>query len=358
MGSIFPTVPPDDAPGRPGETLWQFLSRSPWPRSIKARETIDTYVSRLAPDAVAEVLPRLRADDRRLVRSTITELWIHDQLHEAGARPLAFGAETASGGTIDVLVGPERTHIEVHRASESARDFADERRRQEVLHTLERLHSPHLWLEVAIRLGATAPPIRKYLAEIQRWLDSLDLDELRQEQAAGLAPFDSVTHQVGGADWCLTIRVSPRAPGSSPTPVVGAILGGTVPMESIESIGRSLRRKRRQHRAVSDPLVVALDLTDGLIWQDEIEGALYGPTVDDLTAPERRAYRRRSDGLWQPGSADPPAGVLTITELSLSAPEQAKATLWLPPGRPSPIPAAPWEVRTLDESSPLATVRA
>lgn len=174
--SLFAGGPLDDSAKKPGETLWQFLNRSSWGRSARARANLDSYASDLAEDERSDVLARLQADDRRLADSTITELWALDYFISAGCGcgSVEFGPETESGGTIDLRLERGNVNIEVHRVSSNDGEFVADRRRETVLATLGRLRSPRFWLHVSMELGTAAPPIRKHLGSIERWLGGLD----------------------------------------------------------------------------------------------------------------------------------------------------------------------------------------
>lgn len=361
--SFFAVVAQDDAVRHPGETLWNFFERSPWTRCVSIRATIDVLVAQIDAAEQPGVLSRLKADDERLVKSTFSELWTFDLLKGAGIGPLRFGAPTASGGSIDILVEPSRVHLEVYRASEGNDDFANDRRLNTAVAALQKIRSPEFWLHVTLDLGATQPSMRPVVRAVERWLGGLDAkaESAKYDSAVAIGHMAAAIDGMpgftrGGPDWRVRVRAMPRSPGAPTEPSIGSVEGGSIPIETFESMGEAVRAKRRQHRAVADPLVIVLDVTETLVHDDEIAGALYGPTVHDLTGAVPRNYRRRGEGVWPPGVTSPPAAVVVIDDLYMPAPQTARVTVWLPPGGSNPLGPGPWTVRTLDEARPMKIV--
>lgn len=150
-------------------------------------------------------------------------------------------------------------------------------------------------------------------------------------------------------DGAITLEALPRSPdGRGADVTVGVVEGGPMLIEGFERLEAAVRRKRRQHRAVSDALVVALDLSEGLTHDDEVAAALYGPVVLHASAAPPYEARDRSRGIWPTGAdSKSPAGVLIIDRLGLGQAEHARVVQWSRPGDAPVLGDGPWEQASL-----------
>jgi hypothetical protein len=112
----------------------------------------------------------------------------------------------------------------------------------------------------------------------------------------------------------------------------------------------TVRGKVRQHRGLTDPPVVVLDLSSPVIDDAEVAAMLYGPVTVTMLDPATMlpAERNRKKGIWPEPVPKPyrPAAVLVLRGIRLGS-QKANADLWLPPAAESPLLPGPWNVRTL-----------
>ena len=150
-------------------------------------------------------------------------------------------------------------------------------------------------------LGDVAPAISKLRPQIEAWVASLDpICERERGEAARWV--DEPTRTWSGTVWSLTLAARPKSSSWSGGPV-GSVIGGPLVQVGEQRLRDLLHQKRRQHRNVGAPLVVAIDVSTALLTPDEIATALYGPRVttcvwdgDVIIAVETR--RDRSKGFW------------------------------------------------------------
>ena len=271
--------------------------------------------------------------------------------------------ETGTGSHTDFAIDvPARTHLEVHRTTMAESAVKDANRQRDIAEELERIDSPDFWLSVDIQVGTRTPAMGWVRREVEGWLASLDYDteqrrieddqQARRERAAsdeqpGLdaspaeraryyqahRPFAAPTYRAAEQDWAVTIEAHPRSAAhrGSGEFTVGTRSSGAVHLETVESLRASVHNKLRQHRGLTDPLIVVLDLTSPIIGDGEVAAMLYGRTTTTMLNLDTPGVttRNRSEGIWP----DPlpqsirPAAVLILRGVWVGLAHQTAAEL-------------------------------
>jgi hypothetical protein len=320
------------------------------------------------------LIVRLKGRIDNQVRDAVAELVTFVLLNSVYPATVEVEPETGTGSRTDFAVStPTRAHFEVRRKTESAALAGDVRRRADLAEELEKIESPDFWLSIDVFSGAQVPSMRQVRQDAEEWLSSLDYDDQvqrhdqeQQERSARLAqpmpgldsgPLERAKYLAAqrqytppvfsrsGPGWQVEITAYPRpadkrGPGQR---TIGIRIVGELHIADGSDVEAAIERKLSQHKGLTDPLVIVLDLSAAVIDDSEIAGALYG-----LVTPV--GSRNRSKGAWPDplGQSPRPAAVLTLRGV-WPAWQEATADLWLPPGATSPVVSGPWSIRTLGQ---------
>lgn len=379
--TAFDTSAP--SPGGRGrkETLWQYLERSTDPIAVDTRVRWDSWLARMPAGPRDALLVRLKGGNDNQVRASVTELVTFVLLDSVYPAAVDVEPATVTGSRPDFAVStPVRTHFEVNRKTEPEELAGDMRRRAALAEELEKIESPDFWLSIDAFSGALVPAMRQVRQDAEVWLASLVYDDLvrreerdRQERSTRLAqPMPGLdagslerakylaaqrqdpppVFSKSGDGWQVEITAHPRPAGKrGPGQLtIGIRAAGELHIANPGDVEAAIDRKLSQHKGVTEPLVIVLDLSAAVIDDSEIAVALYGPVTPALS-------RDRKKGTWpEPVSQPPrPAAVLTLRGI-WPAWQEANADLWLPPGASSPVLPGPWSIRTLgQDQQPVIT---
>jgi hypothetical protein len=244
-------------------------------------------------------------------------------------------------------------------------DGGREARRERVTAAIDRIESDDFGLHFDIEEeGPDSPPMRDVRRRVQRWLASLDWDT---ERAALQACPDASTlprRQERVDDWVFSFLAWPLRPEDRGTGE-GAIWAGPSDGGVFDHAGTlrdRLEAKAKKYGPVDEPVVLAVRLDGMGAADDDIESALYGPTIGVLDRDRRRVIPtdRRGAGLWWRDGASRNqhvVGVLAFsTELRPWSVETERPALWLHPTPAFAVPAHPFDVVRLGDGSPRREV--
>jgi hypothetical protein len=360
--TAFDTSTPSAGGRRRRETIWQFLERSSEPVAADTRARWDSWLARMPEEPREAFIHRLKLRKDDQVRATLAEL-VTFVLLDAVYTDIDIEPETGTGSRTDFAVNvPVRTHLEVRRKTPPEALTGDARRRATIADELEKIDSPDFWLDVNAFSGAQVPSMHQVRREVEEWLASLDYDEQLAREQAGqlrLAP----VYKASGEGWQVTITAHPRpTAGRGPGQfTVGMQNGGHVHVENADDIEETVRDKLSQHKGLTDPLVVVLDLSSPIIDDFEVAAMLYGPVITTVLDPVTvvTSERNRKHGIWPEPLLEPyrPAAVLVLRGIWLGS-QDATADLWLPPGAESPLLPGPWDVLALNSNDEPVIVQA
>ena len=347
-GFFNPSAARSDEPGRRGERLWDFLDRSAWSRSEEARDQITSFLDRVPVANRGQFLARLRSADEREVFAAHSELFVHALMQASGFQ-CQIDPVTPGGSNTDIRLHTG-THLEVHRSSLSDADQALKQRRREILRGLDNVRSPEFWLSVQMTAPGAPPSVSKIRWQIEDWLASLDWNTELAAMEQAPAVYRAPARAWATRDGSITLQAMPKSVAERGSAVsVGIVAGGPMLTDGFKTLQDNVGRKRRQHPSLVEPLIVVLDLTEGISHRDEVAAALYGPVVDYVDAQPRYQRRDRSRGVWPTGRTPRrPAAVMTVDHLVLRDAEFADVTLWLAPDEPNPLGPGAWVTVSLD----------
>ena len=130
-------------PRRQGESLWQL-----WQRHREDRphaQQVEDALTLLPTEPRDAFLRRLEAPRDETVLGAVSELLVTTLVRESGQDYEVEPVTTSGAADLRLASG---VHIEVWRPSLSAAQASDKKRRQDVLRSLGKVHSPHFWLGV------------------------------------------------------------------------------------------------------------------------------------------------------------------------------------------------------------------
>lgn len=381
--SAFSTVAlSPDKRGRK-ETLWDYIERSSDPIPADTRARWDAWLARMPAGPRSALIGRLKNRMDSQVRDTVTELVTFVLLNSVYPASVDVEPPTGTGSNTDFAIStPVRTHFEVNRKTEPRDMAADATRRAALAEELDKIESPDFWLSIDAFSGAQVPSMRTVREDAEAWLDSLDYDdEVRRQRQDEQERSERLAHPAPGLDadplerakylaaqrqyppptfsrfgdgWQVDITAHPRSadkrgPGQF---TVGIRTAGEANIANAGDVEKAIDRKLSQHKGLTDPLVVVLDLSAAVIDDSEVAAALYGPVTPS-------GGRNQNKGTWaEPVSQPPrPAAILTLRGIWPSW-QETTADLWLPPGASSPVLPGPWNVRALGQNQQPVTTQA
>ncbi|WP_148045086.1 hypothetical protein [Nocardioides marmorisolisilvae] len=300
----------------------------------------------------SELISRLRDTDDRRAKDALTELVVHEGLLQAGRTDIEVAPTTAEGAT-DYRLTDLGLHLEVTRAGVSDQKHGEQRRRLQVLQGLNQVNCGRFSLRAAIHGAKGTPSVKTVRADIETWIATLDPVAERTKLETDQwyePPSQAFTFD----DWKVTISATPLRADAETEPVLSTILE-TLDIKSVsaESVKNTLKKKRTQHAALTEPLLIVIDVSAGHLSDAQVADALYGRRPLIGWDPPRET------GLWNvpertqtptepPGTGPDIVGVMVLDHLHFTGLDAVEATLWLPPDSPSPLPDSRWRTARCD----------
>ncbi|HUR77810.1 MAG TPA: hypothetical protein VMZ22_07670 [Acidimicrobiales bacterium] len=305
----------DPSPAGHAETQWQFLNRVSGPFWDAVRGKTEEWFANFCAESQNDLRSRLRSPDSRQFNAAFWELFLHESLLRAGYRVTCHPELPGTGRRLDFLVEGDGGdfYLEATVASDPDDKVTADRRRARVYQSLDRIESPnfYLWVDVNGEGGAdlATRPLRSGL---ERWLASLDADELtdqlvESEDIRSLPSFEWETQ-----DWQLVFRPWPKAPehrgndGARPLGVFGE--GNAQVIDDGRPLRRALDDKGTAYGALDLPYVVAIRTSSISTDDFDVMNVLYGSSQvqfgrsADGTTVTREV--RAPDGYWYDGTGD------------------------------------------------------
>lgn len=338
-GSVFAAPTSHGSGGRRrDESVWQFLERSTEPVATDTRARWDAWLARMPTGARAALVSRLKDRHNELVRSALAELItfvVLDRVYPA----VEIEPETGTGSRTDFAVDVPTRHFEVYRKAPHTAVTGDAQRLAYIALELEKIESPDFWLSVDAQSGAQLPAMRPVRTKVERWLASLDYEQVQLRDQEQQARRERAAGDMPGLDARPLERARYLAAHQPSEPPV------------FQDSGEGWSVRISAHPRAADERGPG-QFTVGLrsAGDREIGAALYGPVtttmLDPVTVPGTE--RDRAKGIWPEPLRQPirPTAVLILRGIWLGC-HDATADLWLPPGTSSPLLPGPWTVRTI-----------
>ena len=231
-----------------------------------------------------------------------------------------------------------------------------------------------------LAIGTGNPSRRNVTAELDGWLQGLDVDEQRARAERGEPPCERLIEWDG---WRVEVTARPWRDGTidAAASMIGGKTEGTAghkhvfkgertieidgPRKLSDSrlLANALRRKARRGQRLDDrPWVIAVMCAGDLVDDRDVVQALLGGFEYPLD-PRRGgplAGVHQSGGLWHQGDGlryGRVSAVLTICELSPLSVAAVEPTLWLNPAAEHPLPVGvfPWRTMHIRQNLQVAT---
>lgn len=350
------------------ETTFGYLDRSARRIMREQRELLETWFARYPREHRAHLHGRLTSSRQSEQQSAWWELYLHESFVRAG-----YSVEVSRRTPDFTIDGPGgRFHVEATARFESPSVQNRERREQALYDALDRADTDSwsIGLEL-LRTGASSAPASRLRARIERWLATLDLDEVRrngrQSSRNGIPRFPYRIFAEG--DWAIGAEAYPVEPFRDDGRRRAVIASGPSEMVQVrneEPLRDAIARKASECRGLDAPLVIAVLVARQYAHEHQVESALFGIDACEYDyEPSRLCVTgvretRMPGGLWSPGSGRPEvAGVLAGVRLDHFSFAKLAPTLWTNPLiRRSSLPVAtslPWHHRWIDDTGRLQT---
>lgn len=359
----------DSSPANHLEDHFSFLNRVATPYWERVRTQLTDWVDRLPHDERSDVVARMRSRDRRQFLGAFWETYLFVVFDRLGfgiaMHPEVTGSKRRPDFRIETVNGPAYVEATVSSVSDDA--LAQDRRRGQVYDTINHLGSTHYWLSLdLLDEGYESPAIKKCLPAVQRWLDSLDLNEASELLDA--QRFDDLPEYViEDRGWSIRVTALPRGHESR-----GEASGRPIafyPIESGSFDGRapvlaSLREKAGRYGELDAPYVIALMQETVLSDDEDVFHALFGSLRISvpLDNPGAATTTLGDDGFWRgPNGAQNTnvAAVLAVQNLYSWNIASKAPDVWQNPWATHPFyELLPWRTQRIGDEGTVQTVEA
>jgi hypothetical protein len=357
------------APATYSESTFAFLDRVAGAYWERIRILIETWFCDFCPEEATHLRSRLRSHDDQHFRGAFWELYCHETLRRLNYE-VTCHPDMGTGRRPDFLATNRsgRLFVEATVTSNSAADIAAKRREDQVYDALNRLNSPDFYLALQVEsVGSEPPSAAKLRPKLERWLQSLDPNDVAEQIALDgtllLSPrAPAFEWREGG--WEIRFLPIPRNPKSRGQPDARPIgMYGPASAFMVDDKGpirRAVAEKANSYGSTGLPFVVALNAHSFSPDDHDVIDALFGSDQITITANADGATgyeaSRAPDGVWFGRSGIQyrrVSGVLVAHHLAPWNVLTNVPTLWHHPDAEHPIALGdvPWRQAKIDRSS-------
>lgn len=319
-------------PMRHTEGLWSHLNRRGSPGYDGVRALINDWYAHVPQGkGRRDLFAKLRSNRSDIWHAGFWELYLHEAISRAGYELEIEPDIPGSSRHPDFLVRGQghEFYVEALAITEDPSSPV-ERRRKYIYDYLNESPHPNFWLSFSIRReGTTAPPVRRLLADITRWLDGLDPD--------ATPPGTELEWHDG--DWWINLTAlgkSPAARAIQSDFLIGIYSGWAGRSDMGTRMREKLHPKATRYGKLDKPYLIALTASSCLAEDKELVEALLGPEeVQYLEGqPGSAKVKRKRDGLFMGvGGAQNTrvAGLIVAWNVACTHIGLIRPTLWLNP---------------------------
>jgi hypothetical protein len=303
MPLFKPQARVDPTPSLQSEPLSAFLGRVDDPYFDRVRQVLDAWFDQLSADVKPDLRERLLSSEDWEFLAAFWELYLREVLVKVGFQLTSHPTVPDVTTKPDYLVqfGKESFYLEATIIRPSREDIASEHREAVIHDLLQGIKSPSFFLLVDVdHQGADTPPVRQLRSQIEKWLATLDADDvIAGATADGYRSLP--TRQFACGDWRFTLRPWPKKPETRGTPEHRPVgmwgPGNAVWLNERDPLLDALCRKVSRYGSLGHPFVIAvLDLGKYPPDRSSLEDALYHPLPPGLIPAPHRA--KNVDGFW------------------------------------------------------------
>lgn len=265
------------------EPYFSYLNRSTRSSSERIRILLEEWFSRYPADAKDELRTRFCSLDNLQHQSAFFELYLHELLLRLGftvqAHPELNGRPTHP--EFLVLIKEEPIfYLEGTLASGPKEESAAEKRENQVYETIDMIHSPNFFLKINVHGSPnTPPPGKKWSISLEKWLATLDSDELApqmNDNGFDTLPIKTLNHD----GWNVTFQAIPKSPkarGKVGIRPIGIRFFGFKECKEDEYIRNAIREKATKYGRLSVPYIIAINVLSIFSHDDHmVMDALFG----------------------------------------------------------------------------------
>jgi hypothetical protein len=299
----------DPAPAHHGEPLSTFLDRVAQPLFERVRRLINDWVAALPDDAEADLVARLRSPLDHAFRAAFWELYVHQALVRCGFDVVVHPGVDGTLKVPDFLAtrGEAKFYVEATAAASSDAERSGDARRARLHDELNKTESPNffLWLDIETE-GDADPSLKQVRSDLERWLSSLDPDEVTTRIGSSGAVDAMPRFMWEGGGWMLTIGAYPKsvsARGALSLRPLGIYNSGAEMIDDRTPLLRRMKRKSSRYGSLDAPFVLAIsgftfatdeqDVVDALFGSEQVTIAMPPDGGEPIVRPTRS-----HDGLW------------------------------------------------------------
>jgi hypothetical protein len=348
----------DPAPRSDAESSYHFLNRVARPQWQLVRNLIEEWFSEYPVAAQADLRSRLQDGDYVQHIGAWWELYSYKLFRRLGYQVSVHPALTKTSRQPDFLVTRDEVSMYVEcvvflsKLGPVKGQGGGER--AWIFEATNQARDPNFTVDIEIlRGGAQRPKAAEIVRPLERWLSSLDPDEVIEQTAAGIGAPEFVLNVRG---WTIEYGAWPVKPESRGDRgrLIGAypMTGGFINTDTLRY--REIVKHKGGHYGLPDkPFVVAVLTTAAFLDQDEVAEALFGSRAVEYNQGQPESVRsvRRRDGYWRQGPPKRGSRVSAVLHGENIDPWRVSArlpSLWI----------NPWADKSLPASLPFATFTA
>lgn len=299
-------------PKRHDEPAYAYMNTSAWKGIVACRVLLEEWFQRFPADAQTDVRERFRSSDDAQHQSAFFELYMHELMRGIGydleAHPQMPNGETRHPDFL-VRKGQERIfYLECIVPSISPDKAGKQAMIDRVYATIDRIDSPNFFLSVETSgVPAKSPPAAKVGRALERWLRTLDPDQVAELfKSGGFDALPAFPWEFDG--WEVVFQPIPKSPEARGRAGVRPI-GMQMPAEATAlqdhvPVKNAVIAKASRYGEMELPYLIAINAhgEQGFMEMDDFMAGLLGQeNVTFFTQGDRPTdYRegRNPDGAW------------------------------------------------------------
>jgi hypothetical protein len=264
------------------DSRFEYLNLSARPSVRRIRSLLEDWYSDYPLDYRNELKIRFCSKNDLDHISAFFELFLHALFLNLGfeieVHPDIPGQTTHP----DFLVLKEKEplfFLEATRAASPKEETADEKRKNVVYDTINKMDSPNFFLEVKVNSSSEkSPPGKKWRSQLKKWLSGLNPDEIGK--ILNLKGLDGLKgKRLEDVGWSVTFKPIPKSPLTRGKPGVrplGIIWLNFRELKEHEWVKNSIRKKAGKYGNLNLPYIIAVNLISIFSQDSIIENALFG----------------------------------------------------------------------------------
>jgi hypothetical protein len=291
------------------EPDYEYLDRSAREEASSIRTVLGEWFEKFPNDDRADLLARFKSADNLQHISASFELYLHELMLKLGFTVEVHPETNTEKDTRPDFKATNKNglsfYLEAVQSTDSAVEEQGANARLNVFFdTINRLDSSDFFLDIDFNgLPKTPPPGSKLRKQLNRWLDTLNADEVINELEIygpdSLPKFEFVHN-----GWEAIFQAIPRSPEKRGNPVnniIGSMSGGARWLNTWESIRDSLMNKGNRYGDLDLPFIVAVNANVFHLDRIDIMQALFGQEqfiVNPNNTDAEPRMKRAPNGLW------------------------------------------------------------